>query len=328
METKVIRIKSIKKIESDSKRYDIQTKKTNNFFANGILVHNSMMQVYFDEYLGKWFAATTGTAEGEGEVNNKMGTTFNDLFWQTASKYSDDLRYLLNPDYTYVFELTSPYNIVVTPHGVSSITLLTVRNNNTLVENSYEELLHDSAFLSVPLAETFNFRNMDIADVHKTLENMPWSEEGYVVCDKNFNRVKIKNPAYVAAHHTVTGKAYHNVIGIIKNNEIDEFLAYFVDRRSEMQFLQEAFVSLEAKLNDLWGQLKVFLESVNGNQKLYAEQVFKRTVEENIKLFTGLFFNLANGKVSSVREYINKVDNKILYNLLIEGFNKEVDFTF
>jgi hypothetical protein len=35
-------------------------------------------------FVDKWFAGTTGTAEGEGEVNNKLGTTFNDLFWDTV----------------------------------------------------------------------------------------------------------------------------------------------------------------------------------------------------------------------------------------------------
>ncbi len=38
-----MKIKSIKKIKSSSKLYDIETT-TNNFFANGILVHNSMIR--------------------------------------------------------------------------------------------------------------------------------------------------------------------------------------------------------------------------------------------------------------------------------------------
>jgi hypothetical protein len=43
--------------------------------------------VYYDGFVDKWFAGTTGTAEGEGEVNNKL-VTFNDLFWDTVkSKY-------------------------------------------------------------------------------------------------------------------------------------------------------------------------------------------------------------------------------------------------
>jgi hypothetical protein len=49
----------------------------------------TMIQVYWDWHTNKWFAATTGTAEGEGEVNNKNGTTFNDLFWDTVNnKYT------------------------------------------------------------------------------------------------------------------------------------------------------------------------------------------------------------------------------------------------
>ena len=110
---KIVKIKSIKPIVCESKRYDIQTKKTNNFFANCILVHNSMIQVYWDWNDMMWYAGTTGTAEGEGEVNNKMGTTFNSLFWDTVTE-----KYALNPcmldkDHVYVFELTTPYNIVV-----------------------------------------------------------------------------------------------------------------------------------------------------------------------------------------------------------------------
>jgi hypothetical protein len=41
MTTIKTRVKSIKKIKSGSKRYDIETKKNHCFFANGILVHNS-----------------------------------------------------------------------------------------------------------------------------------------------------------------------------------------------------------------------------------------------------------------------------------------------
>lgn len=47
--TQLVKIKSIKKIKSDSKRYDIQTEKTSNFFANNILVHNSSCTVYIKD---------------------------------------------------------------------------------------------------------------------------------------------------------------------------------------------------------------------------------------------------------------------------------------
>jgi hypothetical protein len=155
----------------------------------------SLMQVYYDFYKSEWCVGTTGTAEGEGEVNNKQGLTFARLFWETAYKSDFPITNAMNKKNTYVFELTSPYNIVVKPHGVASITLLTVRNNETLQELSHDQLIRESKSLGVPLAKTFNFKNMSFDEISKTLETMPWSEEGYVVCDANFNRVKIKNPA-------------------------------------------------------------------------------------------------------------------------------------
>ena len=47
-------------------------------------------KLYFDDILDKWCAGTSGTADGEGEVNNKYGTTFSDLFWETLTKMKID----------------------------------------------------------------------------------------------------------------------------------------------------------------------------------------------------------------------------------------------
>lgn len=76
---KTVKIKSIKRIDSDSMRYDIETKKTHNFFADGILVHNSCINLHYDWHKDEWFAATTGTAEGEGEINNREHTLVENL---------------------------------------------------------------------------------------------------------------------------------------------------------------------------------------------------------------------------------------------------------
>jgi hypothetical protein len=100
----------------------------------------SLIQLYWDWTKETWFGATTGTADGDGEVNNKLGTTFNMLFWDTVkNKYNLDVKNL-NKDYCYAFELTTPYNIVVKPHGESSATLLAARNRTNLEELSFKKL--------------------------------------------------------------------------------------------------------------------------------------------------------------------------------------------
>ena len=52
-----MKIKSIKKIRCNSKRYDIETEKYNCFFANNILVHNCSFYVNYKN--GKVVKATS-----------------------------------------------------------------------------------------------------------------------------------------------------------------------------------------------------------------------------------------------------------------------------
>lgn len=69
---------------------------------------------------------------------------------------------------------------------------------------------------------------------------LPWSEEGYVVCDANFNRVKIKSPKYVRAHFARNNNVItdRRLIDIILAGEVDEFCIYaseYADRIREIQ---------------------------------------------------------------------------------------------
>lgn len=283
----------------------------------------SLMQTYFDDHQNKWFAATTGTAEGEGEVNNKFGTTFNNLFWEVAMKYNPDILNQLNKQYTYSLELTSPFNIVVKPHVESSITLLAMRHNGSLMEVAYSMLKVESVYLGLPLVKVYDFNVSGLDELSGTLNGLPFSEEGYVIVDKYFNRVKIKNPAYVEAHHKVTGGGYSNIISIIKNNEVDEYLTYFVERRAELIHLKKSFDGLNEKLKTYWAFLKIYHNFVGGNGRLYAEAVFKLTKFYSMERFGGLFFGLASGTYTDIREYLcEEVRNKELYKMLIEGFKK------
>jgi hypothetical protein len=278
----------------------------------------TMIQVYWDWHANKWFAATTGTAEGEGEVNNKNGTTFNDLFWDTVNNKYTFNECLLNKDFVYVFELTTPYNIVVKPHGESSATLLTVRNRETLVELSGKALEMAAVSLDIPLVKSFDINAKNVGHLLKTFEGMPWSEEGYVVRDGNDNRVKVKNPAYVAVHHLKGKTAEHNIITIVKSNEIEEFASTFPERKDELLRLKENYDKLTVKLNDVWVELSARKPKniTKEEKKRYAAAVFEVCGKYDLKQFTGLYFGLVDGKVDSVETFIENYDDKLLYKML------------
>ena len=278
----------------------------------------SFIQVYWDKYKNTWFAGTTGTAEGEGEVNNKYGTTFNQLFWNTViEKYNFDVN-KLTKGYCYVFELTTPYNIVVKPHGESSATLLTVRNLFTLDELSSYEVSVISASIGVPMVKSYDLNAKDVGKLKRSLEGLEWSFEGYVVCDSNFNRIKIKNPAYINIHHLKGKTAEHNILTIIKSNEIEEFGSTFPDRKEELYKLKENYDNLINKLNIIWSELNLRKPKniTPEEKKRYAAAVFEICAKHNLNNFTGLFFGLNDGKISSIEEYIFNYDDKTLYKML------------
>jgi hypothetical protein len=280
----------------------------------------TMIQVYWDWHANKWFAATTGTAEGEGEVNNKNGTTFNDLFWDTVNNKYTFNECLLNKDFVYVFELTTPYNIVVKPHGESSATLLTVRNRETLVELSGKALEMAAVSLDIPLVKSFDINAKNVGHLLKTFEGMPWSEEGYVVRDGDDNRVKVKNPAYVHAHHLKGKMGNHHIMGIIKTNEIEEFIATFKERESEIRQLEKSYNDLLDKLNKSWDEL-FLLKPKNitpQEKKRFAMNVFDFVDKNDLKQFSSMFFSLNEGKIKTVNEYLINYDDKKLYHFLID----------
>jgi hypothetical protein len=278
----------------------------------------TMIQVYWDWHKEVWFAATTGTAEGEGEVNNKYGTTFNELFWDTViSKYTFNTC-LLDKNHNYVFELTTPYNIVVTPHGESSAKLLAVRNRLTLKELSQFDLFMVSESLGIPLVKSYDL-NVDNADeLAKTLVGMPWSEEGYVVRDANDNRVKIKNPAYLAVHHLKGKTAEHNIMTIVKTNEIEEFASTFPGRKEELYRLKDGYDELVSKLESIWSELDEIRPSdaSSDERKRFAISLMETTAKHDLKMFTGMYFGLVDGKVESIKEYMLNYDDKSLYKML------------
>jgi len=278
----------------------------------------SMIQVYFDWNKEKWFAATTGTAEGEGEVNNKFGTTFHDLFFETVFNKYNFNECLLDKDHIYVFELTTPHNIVVKPHGESSATLLAVRNRANLEEIAYDELKWISESIGIPLVKSFDLNATNVGHIEKTFDGMPFSEEGYVVVDVNFNRIKIKNPAYVSAHHLKSKTSEHAIMDVVKSNEIEEFSATFPERKEEIFKLYNGYNKLIDTLEDAWDELqdKKPKNISPKEQKKFAMAVFELIGKDDLKAYSGLFFGMKDGKVESVKEYLRKYDNKKLYKVL------------
>ena len=285
-------------------------------------VDGTLIQLYWDWHKNEWCAATSGMAEAEGEVNNKMGTTFAQLFWDTVEKVTGNaerFKSALNKDVCYAFELTTPYNIIVTPHTTSSITLLMIRNLDTFEELDYSTVKGiGEQYLYVPVVKRFNLNINNVGALKRTFEGMPFSEEGYVVVDSNFNRIKVKNPAYVAVHHLKSKTSNYNIMNVIKSNEIEEFSVTFPEKKEEILRLYNNYNALVAKLEEIWEELKLRLPKniTPQENKKYAEAVFEICDKHGLKQFSGLYFSLKDKKVESVKSFMLEYDNRKLYKML------------
>lgn len=279
----------------------------------------SLISLYWDWEVNKWCVSTTGMAEAEGEVNERPNTSFNDLFWETIKQYNRFDVKKLTKGFTYAFELMTPYNIVVCPHGESKVALLGIRDLHDLTEIGYDVLeVIAKEELGVPLVEAYDLNASNAGHLINTFEDMPWSEEGYVVVDANFNRIKLKNPAYVAAHHLKSKTNLYHILTIVKTNEIEEFGATFPERKDELEMLKVGYDKLTSDLENVWDELLNFKPKniTKEEQKKFAAKVFEVCDKYNLKTFSGLFFGLKDGKVDSVKDFLFNYDEKRLYELL------------
>lgn len=244
-----MKIKSIKKIESNSKKYDIQTLKNKNFFANGILVHNSFIGRFV--YKNKVYFFTRGMIETMAE-NDEQKEYFNWTRKIAEEKYPN----ILDPGYmaggTCLFELVGPGNQIVTYyHNWDLIMTGYIKHSrlgrvvNNIGETGTDPICyygHDflvnynSEFeFAKPVQKLYAFGETleeKIASINKLYENT--DDEGSVIQFEKENsigerivigRIKAKTENYRNLLKIISNCSYDNVKTLIESN-LDEFKAW------------------------------------------------------------------------------------------------------
>jgi hypothetical protein len=268
--------------------------------------------VYFDQFTDKWCMATRSVPEADLFMDNGI-FTFRTLFEkavQETCKFTfNDLSSYLDKSYTYCFELTTLYNRIVVYYPTNGITLLAARNLKTLQEENPANLGLVTV-IGVPVVQ---------AHTHKTIEELvdwvsslnPMEHEGVVVRDSKFNRIKVKNAAYVAYNKVRDAMASspRNMVELILAEKDDDVIPMLPEELvKSIQKIKEgilwaikehdvAYKTMIASLalNPL-ATKKDFAMMVNGLVKV-------RTAG---KLWTAPFFQMYDGKASNMKDFIMK----------------------
>ena len=220
---------------------------------------------------------------------------------------------------TYMFELTSPFNKVVVGWSKTRAFFLGMRDNETFQETYFE---------GHPLGQWFMtpkvFPLTSVEECVSAAEQLGTDEEGFVVCDKNFNRVKIKSPTYVALHHMKNNGvlSYERGLEIVRGNELAEVLTYFPEFKEHLEKIKERYDKAVEDLQNLDVALSSWI-SENGydaqhwlienggkDRKKLALWLFKATKNP------GVGFAIVDGKVSSTAEWLKNMPSSKLVSFL------------
>ena len=286
-----MKIKKINRIENCSeKRYDIQTK-NHNFFANNILVHNSLIKVV---KLGEdYLISTNGCIDAFKAMMPDDVLCPYKSYGELFMKAMGDRLSLLSEGKTYMFELTSPYNRVVVPYNDVEIALIGIRDNQSL----QEELIYDSELKdSFLLPKRYGFKTLE--ECIESAHSLPYSEEGYVVLDKYFNRVKIKSLEYVNVHH-LRGEGVMSekrILDIIRQNEIAEYLIYFPEYK-------ELFDEYKRKVDDLYKAYHLMWLSFSQLEFNSRKEIALFLQDAKDVYDMGFIFKMLDGKIKESCDY-------------------------
>ena len=255
----------------------------------------SLMTLYF--YKDKWRVQTSGTVDAECNVGGYK-VTFKELFWEVFTK----LNYLIpahsENTFCFMFELMTSKNRIVVRHPKDRLVLHGVRNIKTGV---YENIDYWGNKYNWEVCKKYKLQTIEsILDAANNLD--PLNQEGFIIEDANFNRIKIKSPSYVALHHTRDSVSPRNMLHLIRTNETPEFLNYFEEYKP-------LYNEINTKYNKLIEEIEDTLKNI---YSLNLQNNYKEIgLRSKDLFFKGLLFQVLRNK-KTIKECLKNTPLKKL----------------
>ena len=219
-------------------------------------VDGSLVSAWYDN--GSWHYSTNGTIDiFKANTGDIKFPTFGDIFAE-ALKTNNLNFYTLEEcmcrDFCYTFELVSPQTRVVIPYSNADLYFIGMRdmqNEQELSANKENSIL--AYKLKTPKIYNFMDENgkLNVELIKAAASELPWDEEGYVVVDDNFNRVKIKSISWLNAHYARNNSCVstERLIDIILSGEQEEFLVYADDYKEELNKIENTIKEILEEMN-------------------------------------------------------------------------------
>ncbi len=261
-------------------------------------IDGSLIKLYW--YKDEWVFATSSTCDSsEASVAGYNGLTYRDVITK-ADNYGkipfDDL----DREFTYLFELVSPITQVVIKYDMTTLYYLAARNNLTGEET-------DSGFETFRKPRSFPLRTMDECmkaadELNPDSESEP-TDEGFVVVDKEYRRIKIKSPAYVSLHRASSNKVFtaKRMIELyFQNVDFAKLIKDFPREARIIKYYDWQFEEVRHKINEMAEYARALYEEYDHDRRAVAAVIKEspyawvgfaaigneKTTEELLKMIT------------------------------------------
>lgn len=251
-------------------------------------------------YNGKWNVQTSGSPDASGPVDD-TNMKFCDLFWDTFMTLGYKLPEFGN-DMCIAMELMTPYNKVVVRQTSNRLVMTGARDRisgQQFLAEEAKNLLH----LNYETVKHYSFNSPEEIEVSYSSFS-PFNQEGYVVVDKYFNRVKCKHPGYIRAHH-LRGEGTPTIkrmLAIIKANESDELLAAFPEYKPRHDYviggLDKLICDLESYYIKASKHVTDLAQTIEMNKQREAKEFASIATKSK---WPDILFKLRAGKIISIR---------------------------
>ena len=228
-------------------------------------VDGSLIKVW--NHNNKWHVSTNGTIDAyKAEVDDNTDWTFGKLFnVALKTKFPMDFFNGLDKHMTYMFELVSPRSRCTIFYPETRLYYLGCRDMQTMNEcKVYYSVMREVDMLYPKLYHLY-----DLGECQKYVNAMTKDEEGFVIRDKNYNRMKLKSPKYLMAFHLnnngdITTK---RILNMMKNEMIDDFMAYCPQHKDKVDEVISGIKNVVCKLESTW---KLCEQTAKEDSKTFA----------------------------------------------------------
>lgn len=303
-----MKLASVKKIKSESLRYDIQTE-SENFFANGILVHNSLLIV--SKYKGEFIIRTRGTVDASKLENGYEIELF-------KSRHSSVLHHDPSQtwDHSILFEWTTPANRIVIDYGADPTwRLIGLVYHDDYSLATQETLDFTASMLNLVRPETLTFSG--ITELLAAVEL--WKgKEGVCVYSKSGQEIhKVKSASYLILHRFKEHASLDSTVEAFVAYGYPDYQAF--EAKLVEQFGYDSFTLVRGwtslvvdafkQVREIEAGMTVFADSLRSmTRKDAAAKVLSSYGQTNRAAFV---FTLLDGKSFGPKEYTKLLWQKL-----------------